>query len=75
MVVYDKYYVTISVEVMAFYFLLGKLIPSWDGVWDRFLQPIAEQWTISMIFTIMFTTQTFDYIIFKRKSNLYELYN
>ena len=75
MVVYDKYYVTISVEVMAFYFLLWKLIPSWDGVWDRFLQPIAEQWTISMIFTIMFATQTFDYIIFKRKSNLYELYN
>ena len=53
--------------------ILWKLKPSWDGVSDRFVQPIAEQLTILMIFTLIFTTQTFDYVIFKRKSNLYEL--
>ena len=52
-----------------------KIIPSWDGVSDRFVQPIAKQLTISMIFTIMFTIQTFDYTIFKRKCNLRELCN
>ena len=50
-------------------------IPSWDGVSDQFVQPIAEPLTISKIFTTMFTTQTFDYIIFKGKSNLHKLYN
>ena len=99
-VVYDEYYVTISVVVMAFYLMVFyenipfwdgvtisvavmafylmvfyENIPFWDGVSERFVQPIAEQLTILMIFTIMFTTQTFDYIIFKRKSNFYELYN
>ena len=54
--------------------ILWKLKPSWDGVSDRFVQPIAEQLTILMIFTLIFTTQTFDYVIFKRKSNLYELF-
>ena len=99
-VVYDEYYVTISVVVMAFYLMVFyenipfwdgvtisvavmafylmvfyENIPFWDGVSEWFVQPIAEQLTILMIFTIMFTTQTFDYIIFKRKSNFYELYN
>ena len=46
-------------------------MPSWDGVSDRFVQPIAEQLTILMIFTITFTIQTFDSIIFKRKFDLY----
>ena len=68
--------VTISVAVMAFYLMVFyENIPFWDGVSEWFVQPIAEQLTILMIFTIMFTTQTFDYIIFKRKSNFYELYN
>ena len=40
--------------------------------WDRFVQPIAEQLTILLIFKIIFTTQKFDYLIFKRKFNLYE---
>ena len=44
-----------------------------DGVSDRFVQPTAEQLTILMIFTIIFTTQTFNYIIFKRKLNSYIL--
>ena len=39
---------------------------------DRFVQPIAEQLTILLIFKIIFTTQKFDYLIFKRKFNLYE---
>ena len=43
--------------------------------WDRFVQPIAEQLTILLIFKIIFTTQKFDYLIFKRKFNLYEWYN
>ena len=53
--------------------ILWKLKPSWDGVSGQSVQPIAEQLTILMIFTLIFTTQTFDYVIFKRKSNLYEL--
>ena len=52
--------------------ILWKLKSSWDEVSDQFVQPIAEQLTILMIFTLIFTTQTFDYVIFKRKSNLYE---
>ena len=55
--------------------ILWKFIPSWDGVSSCFVQPIAEQLTILMILTLIFTIQTFDYVIFKRKSNLYELYN
>ena len=53
--------------------ILLKLKPSWDGVSDRFVQPIAAQLTILMIFTLIFITQTFDYVVFKRKSNLHEL--
>ena len=74
-VVYDEYYETISVIVNGFLFdgILWKLNPSLDGVSGRYVQPIAEQLTILMIFTLIFTTQTFDYVIFKRKFNLYEL--
>ena len=44
-VVYDEYYVTISVVVMAFCLMVfyKNLKPSWNGASDRFVQPIAEQ--------------------------------
>ena len=71
-VVVYKYYVNISVAVIAFY-LWKLIIPSWDGVSGQFVQPIAEQLMILLIVNITFTTQTFDYIIFKRKVNSYEL--
>ena len=60
--------------MMAFYLIVFiKCIPSWDGLSHQFVQPIAEQLTILMIFTIIFTTQAFDYIIFTRKATSYNL--
>ena len=49
---------------MVFYLMIfyeNLCIPSWDGVSDQFVQPIAEPLTISMIFTIMFTTVNVHY--------------
>ena len=73
--VYDKYFYNHFCRGNGFLLdgILWKLKPSWDGVSDRFVQPIAEQLTILMIFTLIFITQTFDYVVFKRKSNLHEL--
>ena len=68
MVAYDEYYETISV---AWYFLKTNAFLGWTI--RLLLQPIAEQLTILMIFIIVFTTQTFDNIMFKRKKNSHEL--
>ena len=65
MVAYDEYYETISV---AWYFLKTNAFLGWTI--RLLLQPIAEQLTILMIFIIVFTTQTFDNIMFKRKKSL-----
>ena len=64
---YDEYYVTICrSNDFLLDGILWKLKPAWDEVSDWFVQPIAEQLTMLMKFTLIFTIEMFDYVICKK---------
>ena len=54
--------------LMVFYENLNLTFLGWSI--RSVCKPIAEQLTILMIFTLILTTQTFDYVILKKKIQL-----